>query len=159
VLGLQVDGALPPLLSDRRIVHLVLIDLLGFVVQNSGQGQIEVRVSDEDGRLKLSVRDNAARISDEQLADFFSPLDSIADLRWRSGHGSGLGLYVVRDLARAISGDLEIDTQVSGDGNLFVLSLPALGPQLVKRPAARVESSPGPRRAAATVRSEAPNEP
>jgi signal transduction histidine kinase len=155
VLSLQVDGTLPPLLSDRRVVHLVLIDLLAFVVQNSGQGQVEVRVSDEDGRLKLSVRDAAARIADDQLADFFSPLESIADLRWRSGHGSGLGLYVVRDLARAISGDLEIDTHVSGEGNLFVLSLPPLGPQSARRPVARAE---GTRHAAATMRPEAAGE-
>jgi signal transduction histidine kinase len=107
-------------------VHLVLVDLVGFVVQNAQSGRVDVSVVPMRSGLQVRVRDTAQRISSVDRADLFSPLESIADVRWRSGHGSGLGLYVVRDLARAVDGDLDVDPAFSGPGNLFVLTLPAL---------------------------------
>jgi signal transduction histidine kinase len=132
-LSLEVEAPLAPLLSDRRVVQLVLTDLFAFVVQNTARGRIEVSVAGSGERLTVGVRDSAQRIAPDQLADFFSPLESIADLRWRSGHGSGLGLYVVRDLAHAIDGELELDSSFAGPGNRFVLSLPGLSAHSPKR--------------------------
>jgi signal transduction histidine kinase len=132
-LSLDVEAPLAPLLSDRRVVQLILTDLFAFVVQNTARGRIDVAVSGAGGRLTVGVKDSAVRIAPDQLADFFSPLESIADLRWRSGHGSGLGLYVVRDLAHAIDGELELDSSFGGPGNRFVLSLPSLVAQSAKR--------------------------
>lgn len=125
-LNLQLERWLPPLPSDKKLVHLVLIDLIGFVVQNAPSGRVDVSVVPLRSGLQVRVRDTARRISAGDRADLFSPLESIADLRWRSGHGSGLGLYVVRDLARAVAGELELDAGFQGPGNLFVLTLPAL---------------------------------
>jgi signal transduction histidine kinase len=112
--------------SDPRLMRLITNDLVSFALQNTQRGVIEVAYEARSQGLRLSVIDGAAHLASEQVRETFSPLQVSEDLTWRSGHGSGLGLYVVRDLARAVGGELGVDSSHPGPGNRFVLDLPAL---------------------------------
>ena len=72
----------------------------------------------------------AARPSDpgfanpaDRLQAIFEPFVQVEDGLTRTQPGAGLGLAISRDLARAMKGDLSVQSQVGG-GSTFILDLP-----------------------------------
>jgi signal transduction histidine kinase len=70
------------------------------------------------------VRDTGIGIPAEQLERIFDPFVQIGRSLTSPHAGAGLGLAISRDLARAMQGDLEVES-TEGAGAVFTLSLPA----------------------------------
>jgi len=83
---------------------------------------VRIRPDDEGPRLALTIRDGGPGISDTDRARLFARFERGLST---SGEGSGLGLYVSRELCRAMNGDLTLDPQVEGAGASFTVWLPA----------------------------------
>jgi signal transduction histidine kinase len=80
-----------------------------------------LRAENEDGRARLVVADQGEGLSPEQQARAFEKFERLG----RSGDGgSGLGLYISRRLARAMNGELSVES-APGQGARFTLDLPA----------------------------------
>lgn len=127
-LELRVESPTPrPALlgNDRRLVRLVVINLLEHAIWVSDDATIDIRVLATETGLQVRVRDAAPVMTPEQRAEVFDPLKQTRDFHRRSGAGSGLGVYVVRDIARAIGGDIRWQDG-GGSGNVFVFDVPAL---------------------------------
>jgi signal transduction histidine kinase len=74
------------------------------------------------GRAAITVADQGPGLSAAQQAKAFEKFERLG----RSGDGgSGLGLYISRRLARAMSGELSVES-IPGEGARFTLELPAL---------------------------------
>jgi signal transduction histidine kinase len=116
--------------SDRRIVRLVLINLVEHAIWVSDDARLAVRVVESERGLQVHVHDAAPVMSPEQRAEVFDPLKQTRDFHRRSGAGSGLGVYAVRDIARAVGGEIRWQDG-GGTGNVFVFDVPALqaGPE------------------------------
>jgi two-component system sensor histidine kinase EvgS len=69
----------------------------------------------------ISVSDTGPGIAPDQLAEIFEPFRSQNTPDGQ--HGSGLGLAISRQLARALGGDLRVESRV-GRGSRFILELP-----------------------------------
>ena len=73
-----------------------------------------------EGRVQVAVADEGAGLALEDQARVFDKFERLG----RSGDGgSGLGLYISRRLARAMGGELSVDS-TKGKGARFVLELP-----------------------------------
>jgi len=84
----------------------------------AGAGELTVAcVVDVDGKAEVSVADDGPGIPDTVVANLFQPFASA-----RKG-GTGLGLVIARDIARAHEGDLELTSTGEG-GTTFRLTLP-----------------------------------
>jgi signal transduction histidine kinase len=103
--------------------------IIANLVDNSikfGEGKpIHIDLESTDGTARLSVRDEGRGISDEDKPHVF-------DQYWRGNDtrnfgGLGLGLYVVREMARAHGGSVSLESGPAG-GTTFVLELPLLRP-------------------------------
>ena len=124
--GIEIDA---PKLGDtllaiaefRRVLQ-VLLNLVGNAIRYSPQGsQIWVRLEQEDGLAKVIVADQGPGLTAEQQQRVFEKFERLG----RSGDGgSGLGLYISRRLARAMGGELTVES-APGQGARFVLSVPA----------------------------------
>ncbi|HEY4220018.1 MAG TPA: ATP-binding protein [Myxococcota bacterium] len=121
----MAPGAVPPLHNDPRLVGLITANLVGRAVQLTERGSVDVEVQFHDGVHTLHVKDGGERIPPERSAELFEPISSSQDLRWSGGAGSGLGLFVIRDIARAIDGDISLEA-VPGPGNTLSLRLPSI---------------------------------
>ncbi|MGZ4440078.1 MAG: sensor histidine kinase, partial [Gaiellaceae bacterium] len=116
---LQLDEV-PPMSVDPVRIRQVLTNLLTNAVRYTPSGSpIDVMLRESGEAVELSVRDHGPGIPPEEVERAF---DRYARLR-PDGSGSGLGLYVSRELARAHGGDL-VAGQPEGGGALFVLKLP-----------------------------------
>ncbi len=78
----------------------------------------------DDGRVALSVRDTGSGIPQASLEAIFEPFIQVGRALTATHHGTGLGLAISRDLARAMRGDLEVESEVDV-GSTFTLTLPA----------------------------------
>ncbi len=117
----KVDDKMPATGEFRRVLQ-VLLNLLGNAIRYSpDNSQIWIRVDRVDERAMVTVADQGQGISSDQQAVVFEKFERLG--RTDSG-GSGLGLYIARRLARAMDGDLTVES-APGQGARFTLSLPA----------------------------------
>jgi hypothetical protein len=117
----RADEALPAVAEFRRVLQ-VLLNLLGNAIRYSPpHSQVWVRLEQLGGTAQVIVADQGPGLSAEQQSRLFEKFERLG----RSGDGgSGLGLYISRRLARAMGGDLTVES-APGQGARFILSVPA----------------------------------
>ncbi len=87
-------------------------------------GHVDLGLSARDGEVMVAVSDSGPGIAPQQRERIFRPFWS------GDGGGTGLGLTIARELALALGGRLELDSE-PGQGSRFVLVLPVKSPQPV----------------------------
>ncbi len=137
--GGRLDPTLPPVDADANRLEQVLVNLLSNAIDAlrtvPPPRLLTVDSWLEQGRVLIAVRDNGPGIAPEIGGRLFHPFASTKGRR-----GTGLGLYISRQLVREVGGELTV-TSRPGDGARFVVSLPlgtlapALAPPPVPEPA------------------------
>lgn len=115
-------GACLPAMAEFRRVLQVLLNLVGNAIRYAPEGtQIQLQLEGGEGRARVIVKDEGPGLSDDQQKVLFRKFERLG----RSGDGgSGLGLYISRKLARAMNGDLTVESS-PGQGSRFILDVPA----------------------------------
>jgi anti-sigma regulatory factor (Ser/Thr protein kinase) len=126
------DEALPAAAEFRRVLQ-VLLNLLGNAIRYSPErSQIWVTLSADHGRAQVTVTDEGPGLDPAQQLRVFDKFERLG----RSGDGgSGLGLYISRRLARAMGGELSVESE-PGKGARFTLEVPR------KRPGSELPGEP-----------------
>lgn len=119
----EVEPSLPPFWGDERRIKQILLNLLSNAVKFSPvQGRITLRARREaEGGLLLEVLDEGPGLDPDQLAVALEPFGQLESAKRHKG--TGLGLPIVRSLARFHGGDLEIRT-APGQGLSACVRLP-----------------------------------
>jgi signal transduction histidine kinase len=130
-------ATLPAFIGDSERVRQILVNLLSNAVKCTEPGGTitidggvtptpdpKAKVQQRGSHLHLSVTDTGSGIEQEKLAEIFEPFVQADSGPKRSREGSGLGLTIGLRLARAMGGDLTVDSTV-GVGSSFTLWLPA----------------------------------
>ncbi len=108
--------------TDPQRVRQILINLLTNAVRHSPEGeQVSVELAASGHGVRIDVVDRGEGIAPEIQASIFDAFDRGAA---ESGRGTGLGLALSRRLARALGGDLRVESQ-PGAGARFFLVLPS----------------------------------
>lgn len=114
-----------PVAHDRDAVARVLLNLLVNAHKYGGEdGRIGVTVRDDGGWVALEVRDNGIGIPRSEFERIFLPFHRVESEGAPHAEGAGLGLAIVRQLARAHGGDVHV-TSEPGAGSTFTVRLPA----------------------------------
>ncbi|HMP05195.1 MAG TPA: ATP-binding protein [Lacipirellulaceae bacterium] len=130
-LDCEIVADLPVMFQDRGKIEQILNNLLSNAVKFTPDGgRIHVACrQDRRGDLRLVVADTGVGISEsEQQAVFEKFRQGAASLAGgdtlkREYSGSGLGLSIVRELARLLGGDVTLESEV-GRGSEFTVILP-----------------------------------
>ena len=110
--------------ADRSKVEQILLNLVSNAVKYTpAGGHLTWSCSASDERVRLTVRDTGQGIPADRLEDIFEPFVQVGRGFARPGVGAGLGLAISRDLARAMGGDLTVES-VPNVGSAFTLDLP-----------------------------------
>ncbi len=125
--GIAIDAPkhgehLPAIAEFRRVLQ-ILLNLVGNAIRYApDNSQVWIRLEDAGSRARLIVADQGPGLSAEQQVRVFEKFERLG----RSGEdgGSGLGLYISRRLARAMGGDLTVES-APGQGARFILEVPA----------------------------------
>jgi signal transduction histidine kinase len=109
---------------DPDKAEQVLLNLLTNAVKFTPPGgSIEINAEAVDGMARISVRDSGVGIAPEKLEAIFEPFVQVERKLTSPQEGAGLGLAISRDLARAMGGDLRVQSTV-GEGSVFTFELP-----------------------------------
>jgi signal transduction histidine kinase len=113
---------------DRARQILLNLVMNGVKYATAAGGQVTLSFATTPQTVSIHVADTGPGIPSEQLAAIFEPFVQLANGLTERRGGVGLGLTISRDLARAMEGDLTIESTV-GVGSRFTLRLPrASGP-------------------------------
>src|SRR6185369_12115253 len=125
---LETPPWLPDLAADGDKVAQVLANLVENAVKYSpGGGLVTVVVEQHGGRIRFEVRDEGLGIplgEQERIFDKFYRLDPNLT---RGIGGTGLGLYICRELMRRMGSDIHVDSTV-GVGSTFWFDLAVAAP-------------------------------
>lgn len=105
----------------RRVLQ-VLLNLVGNAIAYSPSGTVvSLSLSQQGGHARVTVADQGPGIPTAMREAVFGKFERLG--RTNDG-GTGLGLYISRRLARAMGGDLTVES-ATGEGTRFTLELPA----------------------------------
>jgi signal transduction histidine kinase len=91
--------------------------------------RLKVTAASDAERAVVHVIDNGVGLSNSQRSRVFHPFHRGDDPAFDGVPGSGLGLYVSRQLAEANGGSLTLERSELGVGTAFALNLPLVKPQ------------------------------
>ncbi|MEZ5817811.1 MAG: ATP-binding protein [Hyphomicrobiaceae bacterium] len=135
-LAWRIEPDLPRIvIGDETRVRQILLNLVGNAIKFTDKGGVAVRVrrgslgepfspegvaSDAPRRvaLEVEVSDTGAGIAADQISNLFAEFEQADDAMRRKRGGTGLGLAISRRLARAMDGDIVVDSTL-GRGSVF----------------------------------------
>jgi signal transduction histidine kinase len=112
---------------DRDKTQQILVNLVTNAIKFTlPGGTIAIACVPERHVVRLTVTDTGIGIPADKLATIFEPFVQVDTRLTRTHEGVGLGLAISRDLARAMGGDLTVDSRI-GEGSCFTLTLRRVG--------------------------------
>ncbi len=120
----DIAGDVPPVSVDREAIARSLLNLVNNALKYSqDQKFIGVRLSRDNGAVRLEVIDHGIGIPENEQAKIFEKFYRVGDPLVHNTKGSGLGLALVRHIAHAHGGEVTVDS-APGRGSKFTISLP-----------------------------------
>ncbi|MGW0082812.1 HAMP domain-containing protein [Streptomyces sp. NPDC003393] len=156
-------GVADDLVTDESRLRQVLRNLLSNAVKFTEAGRVELRIEPADSAdadlpdsvrhsgpaLAFRVSDTGIGIPDQHLESIFGAFQQADGTSSRKYGGTGLGLYICREIAYLLGGSIHAHS-VQGEGSCFTLYLPTVHPavqgalHLTAGPPAEGTSAPAP---------------
>ncbi len=111
--------------ADVGKIKQVITNLVDNAIKYTKQGSVTVTVSKEGPIARLVVQDTGVGISADEAPKLFSKFTRARNANKVNTTGTGLGLYVVRQLTEGNGGKVWIESEGTGKGSRFVVELPA----------------------------------
>jgi signal transduction histidine kinase len=120
----SIDMSLPPVRVDREAIARSLVNLVTNALKYSDREKfLGVKLYRADGAVKLEVADRGIGIARNEQSKIFEKFYRAGDPLVHNTKGSGLGLSLVRHIAHAHGGEVEVES-APGKGSRFTLTLP-----------------------------------
>jgi len=123
-LALAAPRGLPEVAADPDKLRQILVNLTENAIKYSPDGgRIEISLSHVDSIVRFSVRDQGIGISADEQAHIFERFHRVDPNMTRGVGGTGLGLYICRELVEGMQGRMWV-TSAEGEGSTFSFELP-----------------------------------
>jgi signal transduction histidine kinase len=121
---LAIEPNLPPVAADPDKLRQILVNLRENAIKYSPDGgRIEIAISRNDSVVRFSVRDEGIGIAEDELEHIFERFHRVDPNMTRGVGGTGLGLYICRELVEGMHGRMWV-TSTEGEGSTFSFELP-----------------------------------
>jgi signal transduction histidine kinase len=123
-LDVVIEPKLPPVAADADKLRQILVNLRENAIKYSPDGgRIEIALSHHDSVVRFAVRDEGIGIAEDELAQIFDRFHRVDPNMTRGVGGTGLGLYISRELVEGMRGRMWV-TSTEGEGSTFSFELP-----------------------------------
>lgn len=103
----------------NQVFMNVLDNAVQAILGAKKSGRISIRTESENGRVKISIKDNGAGIDEKFQDKIFDPFFTTKEV----GKGTGLGLSISHAIVEQHKGDIKVKS-VAGEGTEFLIDLP-----------------------------------
>lgn len=145
---LDVVPDMPDLLfGDALRLRQVLVNLLSNAIKFTDKGEVRLAAKQlplNDNRVELTfcVQDTGRGMTARQSRNLFAPFVQVEGQSTAQYGGSGLGLYIARQLVVGMGGQIQVHSQ-RGVGSTFLITLPLQLCQHSKTPVPQIQSNSG----------------
>ena len=115
----------------------VVSNLIENAIKYTPSGEVVVNITGDDKQISVSVKDSGIGIPAEDIPHLFQKFYRVDNSDTREIGGTGLGLYLSRRLAEAMSGNLRVESKYK-EGSTFYLEIPRMSSSEAKQ---RLEST------------------
>ena len=116
-------AAAPTVAADPDKLRQVLVNLIDNALKYGSEGNVEVRMEPHDEVLRFSVTDAGPGIPYNEQKQIFEKFHRLDPNMTRGAGGTGLGLYICRELVDRMEGRIWVDSE-PGEGSTFSFELP-----------------------------------
>lgn len=109
--------------GDSARAKQIITNLLSNAVKYTEKGKVEVSIKESEGQIGIMVADTGFGIGPDGLKHLFEKFYRVRTESTAKIAGTGLGLWISREIARKMGGDLTVES-IEGIGSHFTLSLP-----------------------------------
>jgi len=125
--GLKLTSSIPDdqkyfVNGDKEKLRQILINLIDNSIKYTKEGSIVTSLVEKSGKIILSIKDTGVGISKEAIKGLFQKF-SRGDGAKLNSSGSGLGLYLVKEIVEAHKGRVWIESEGIGKGSTFFVEL------------------------------------
>jgi len=110
--------------ADQTKLKQVIANIIDNSIKYTISGQILILLTEDSGVAKISIRDTGVGIDKTEISNLFSKFGRAKDANKVNVTGTGLGLYIAREIARAHGGDIKVASDGKGKGSTFEISIP-----------------------------------
>ena len=123
-LKLELASVLPSIIisADETKLRQAVQNLIDNAVKYTDEGFVRVEVKDEENYALLLVTDSGKGMSTEAKEHLFEQF--FRDGRTAKAQGTGLGLYIAKEIVKAHKGEIWADSLGEGKGSKFTVKLP-----------------------------------
>jgi len=127
-LSLEIDSRLPHyVIIDQAKLQQILLNILYNAVKFTNKGGITFKLDytniNTSSWITISITDTGPGIPKNHLSSIFSPFTQVDNSSSRQFEGTGLGLYISKELASLMNGELWIESE-ENIGSTFYVKLP-----------------------------------
>ncbi|HET9098221.1 MAG TPA: PAS domain-containing sensor histidine kinase [Candidatus Saccharimonadales bacterium] len=116
----------PQIYADRRRIKQVIINLIGNALKFTDHGFVTISWTHDDQSLYVDVADTGKGMDIENQKLLFRKFQQASDslLTRDATQGTGLGLYISKNLIELAGGSISLKNSIPGQGSTFRFSLP-----------------------------------
>jgi len=110
--------------ADRSKIKQVVGNIIDNAMKYTPKGNIFVSVYQDEGKAKISIKDNGVGIDPSEIGKLFNKFSRTKDANKTNVIGTGLGLYIAKKMTEAHGGDIKVTSDGAGKGSTFTIELP-----------------------------------
>jgi PAS domain S-box-containing protein len=122
-LRVEAPRGVPLVRSDPKRTAQIVDNLLSNAIKFTDRGSVTVSVRRDGERVEVAVADTGMGIAAGSLDKLFNPFTQVVRPGGRLHEGTGLGLAISRNLARAMGGEIVVESVVD-QGSTFTFTMP-----------------------------------
>lgn len=132
-LSVVVDESIPKAHADQEKAIEILNNLISNALKFTEKGRIEISAKKDKAKLVIAIKDTGTGISRQDQVKLFNKFEQLKSKKAGNVLGTGLGLYISREFARKMGGDVWLAGSKVGSGSTFALSLPLVNQEEGKK--------------------------
>lgn len=122
IIRVNIEKNLPPVIGDPGRLAQVLENLINNAVKYAPNSDIIITINKQDNDAIIAIQDHGPGIAEQYLPNLFERFFRIPNQR-PNVHGSGLGLYICKQIVQGNKGKISASSIVS-QGTTFTINLP-----------------------------------
>lgn len=123
----QPESPISTVVVDEQRIRQVMLNFIDNSIKYTPKGRVDVYVKQAGKEVVFSVQDTGKGITPEEINQLFHKFTRVGGAARFHTEGTGLGLYVAKQIVGEHHGDVAVTSPGEGQGSTFIMKLPIEG--------------------------------